>query len=97
MDNLVILLVHVLCVLPLIVAIGVPAFIIVRLVRYCRSEATRLRKILVVAVSVLAMPFFLVLCLLLVEGLSTGGLSLLNRAFGSDETVTVEAVEQENG
>jgi hypothetical protein len=81
--------------LPLAVLIGVPSFIIILVIRFCRSDASRLRKVLVIAGAVIAVPFFLAISLFLAEGVRSAGLRLLGKAVGvdKDNTQEVEIVE----
>jgi len=97
MDNLVILLVHVLSWgLPLAVMTGVPTFIIVLVVKFCKSAATPARKAMVIIGSVVAIPIFLILGLAASTAVQVGGLKLLSKAVGVEDKATTEAVEQPN-
>ena len=90
-----IILVHILSWgLPLAVLIAVPTLIILRVVRFARSEAGTGRKVFAVAGAVVAVPVVLIVCLLLEEAISIAGLKVLGKAVGTEDKTKPGIVEQ---
>ncbi len=94
--TLVFILIHVLMwVLPLAVLIAVPAFVIIRVVRFAKSEASTGRKVFVVTGAVVAVPVLLIACLFLTQAIQIGGLKLIARAVRVEDKTTSESVERQ--
>lgn len=94
MATLGIILVYILSIgLPLAVIVGVPTFIVIRVVRFGKSQASRGRKVLVVAGAVVAVPVLLIACLLLTQAIQTASLKWLGRAVGVEENKVSRSVE----